>query len=58
MKNFSYMLVTIATQLDMIVAFINFAQGNIERATFFLVLAIMVWVICIITPAIRDKDNH
>ena len=58
MTNFTNILGGVAALLDMVVAGIHFAQGNIEKATFFLVLAIIVWVICVITPAIRDKDNH
>lgn len=58
MKDFTNILAAIATLLDMIVAGVNFAQGNLERATFFLVLAIIVWIMCIITPAVRDKDNQ
>jgi len=54
MTNFANVFAGFATVLDMIVAFINLAQGNIEKAIFFLILAIAVWVICIITPSICD----
>jgi len=58
MTNFANIFAGFATVLDMIVAFINLAQGNIGKAIFFLMLAIAVWLICIITPSIREKDNH
>ena len=54
MTNFANIFAGFATVLDMIVAFINLAQGNIEKAIFFLMLAIAVWLICIITPSICD----
>ena len=58
MSDFAKILATIAALLDMVVAGINFSQGNIEKATFFLVLANTVWITCIIEPSIHEKDNH
>ena len=58
MTDFAKITATIAALLDMVVAGIHFAQGNIEKAIFFLVLANTVWLTCVIAPYFRDKDNH
>ena len=58
MTDFAKILAVFATLLDMVVAVIHFTQGNFEKAIFFLILGIIVWLICVITPSIQNKDNH